>query len=103
MFYLHKYISLKYAFWLLLHILEEQHYREYASEKFKFGSNQFAPQKQISMIILIITRKTGITSQFFFFFFFSKKDTSNLKYCTRNSFQQKNRMRIIYPDWILGL
>ena len=99
MFYLHKYISLKYAFWLLLHILEEQQYREYASEKFKFGSNQFAPQKQISMIILIITRKTGITSQFFFFF----KDISNLKYSTRNSFQQKNRMRINYPEWILGL
>lgn len=67
MFYLHKHISLKYAFWLLLRFLEEQHYREHASEKFKFGSNQFAPQKQISMIILIITRKTGITSQFFFF------------------------------------
>ena len=48
-FYLHKYISLKFAFWLLLHFLEEQHYREHASEKFKFGSNQFALQKQISM------------------------------------------------------
>lgn len=32
-------------FWLLLYFLEEDHYREYASEYFKIDSNKFALKK----------------------------------------------------------
>ena len=72
-------------FCLLLHFLEEQHYREYASEKFKFLFQPVCPEKTNLYDKLIITRKTDITSQFFFY----KKDISFLKFL------------FICPHWVL--